>query len=295
MRCLINVDGGMGKNVMLTAILPLVAQKYEEVYVISPYFDIFKCCPYVTDAFPPGQGSLYQELVLDEECDVLWKEPYSNNRFIKKQCHLWEAWLEEFGIEVPENILDAVPQIDGIEDKFPAVRTALDQAKEKIGEKYIIVQFMGGHSPLVGPNDPVNYDENFEPIKRNYHDGQKLIDALKEEYPDATIVHYALPKERTYEHTVKLEMPYLAYRLLAKDAFKIVCTDSSLQHLTAGVCKDVTVIWGETRPEHFGYIGNKNICAKNVVNSQPYFKPLGTSPAIVRMPTVQAVMEEVRK
>ena len=38
MRCLINVDGGMGKNVMLTAILPLVAQKYEEVYIISPYF-----------------------------------------------------------------------------------------------------------------------------------------------------------------------------------------------------------------------------------------------------------------
>ena len=92
-RCLINVEGGLGKNIMLTAILQELKNKkgYEELYVISPYYDVFKCCPAVTDAFPPKQGTLYQELVLDDECDVLWKDPYNNQRFIKKQCHLFEA------------------------------------------------------------------------------------------------------------------------------------------------------------------------------------------------------------
>ena len=84
-KCLINVEGGLGKNVMLTAILEEFKRKkgYDEIYVISPYFDVFKACSAVTDAFPPMQGTLYQELVLDDDCDVYWKEPYSNQKFIR--------------------------------------------------------------------------------------------------------------------------------------------------------------------------------------------------------------------
>lgn len=288
-KCLINVEGGLGKNVMLTAILPLVAQKYEEVYVISPYFDIFKCCPYVTDAFPLGQGSLYQELVLDEECDVLWKEPYSNNRFIKKQCHLWEAWLEEFGIEVPENILDAVPQIDGIEDKFPLVKQEAERHIREWKGNFCIVQFNGGQSPLTSSTQ--GYDARQESIKRNYFKGQQIVGLLKKKHgDDCTIVHYALPNEPTIEGTVKIQVPYLTYHLLAAKAKEIICIDSSLQHLATGVNDNVTVIWGETRPEHFGYSCNRNITAQHVFNSQPYFKPLGVSPSIVRMPEPEEVV-----
>jgi ADP-heptose:LPS heptosyltransferase len=132
-----------------------------------------------------------------------------------------------------------------------------------------------------------------EPIHRNYHKGQELIDALKEKYPGRSILHYALPNEPSYEGAVKMPLPYIVYHELGKVADAIVCTDSSLQHLTAGTNRNTTVIWGETRPEHFGYNFNKNICAKNVINSQPYFKPLGVSPSIVRMPSVKDVMNIV--
>ena len=122
-KCLINVEGGLGKNVMLTAILrELKEQKgYDEIYVISPYHDVFKACSVVTDAFQPGFGTLYQELVLDPNCDVLWKEPYSNQRFIKKQCHLFEAWAEEFGIELACDPGSYVPLLDNIEKEYPQV------------------------------------------------------------------------------------------------------------------------------------------------------------------------------
>lgn len=297
MKCLINVDGGMGKNVMLTALMPILKRKYDDIYVISPYFDIFKACSYVTDAFPPGQGSLYEELVLDDDCEVLWKEPYSNSRFIKKQCHLFDAWLEEFGIE--DTTSELTPLIDHIREEFPQVAMTADHYLKEFGEKFIIVQFCGGHSPLEDQKDqegnPIQHNEHQEFIKRNYFKGQELINALKEKYPDTTIVHYALPTETTYENCTKIEVPYLTYRLLAERAFKVVCTDSSLQHLSTGACSDVTVIWGETRPEHFGYECNKNICAKNVKNCQPYFKPLGVSPSIVKMPSVEEVMAKVEE
>lgn len=296
-KCLINVEGGLGKNVMLTAILAELKEKggYDEIYVISPYNDVFKACSVVTDAFPPMQGTLYQELILDPDCDVLWKEPYSNQRFIKKQCHLFDAWMEEFGFELSKPANEYTPQLDKIEATFPPLASTADIKLREWNHNFCIVQFCGGQSPL-GPfqdqnGNPVPYMNMQEAIKRNYPKGQQIIDRLREKWgPETTIVHFALPNEPSYEGTIKAEMPYLAYRLVAPEAKEIVCIDSSLQHLAAGVNDNVTVIWGETRPEHFGYICNRNVCAQHVLNSQPYFKPLGVSPSIVRMPEPEEVV-----
>ena len=290
-KCLINVEGGLGKNIMLTAILKeFKAQKgYDELYVISPYHDVFKACSAVTDAFPPGLGTLYQELVLDEECDIYWKEPYSNQKFIKKQCHLFEAWAEELGFDLYHPGNSYVPLLDKVGDAFPQLAKVAADQKNNWNHNYCIVQFSGGQSPL-GPlqdaqGNLVPYPNMQEAIKRNYAKGQQVVDKLIEKWgPDTHIVHFALPNEPTYDGTERVEIPYLTYRLLAEEAKEIVCIDSSLQHLATGVNEHITVIWGETRPEHFGYACNRNVCAQHVLNSQPYFKPLGISPSIVRMP-----------
>lgn len=296
-KCLINVEGGLGKNVMLTSILEEFKEKkgYEEIYVISPYFDVFKCCPAVTDAFQSGQGTLYQELVLSPDCDIYCKEPYSNQRFIKKECHLLEAWAEELGFELSKPGNTYIPNLSKINEEFPGLVQLSDAKIKELKNDFILVQFCGGQSPLNLKKDSNGnynkYDEHFEPLKRNYYKGQQIIDAIKEKNPDSTIVHFSLPNEPSYKNAVKFEMPYLTYYLLAKAAKAVVTTDSSLQHIATGACKNVTVIWGETRPEHFGYECNKNICAKNVLNSQPYFKPLGISPSIVNMPDPQEILE----
>lgn len=295
-KCLISVEGGLGKNVMLTALIPELKKKYEEIYVISPYHDVFMSCPDVDGAFPFGQGSLYQELVLDPDCDVLWKEPYSNGKFIKKQVHLFDAWAQEFGIKLTKPAMDYTPNLDGIAEEFPALKQAADKIAQESG-KFILVQFCGGQSPL-GPQqdaqgNPIPYNDRQEVIKRNYYKGQKLINLLQEKYPDAKIIHYALPNEPSYEGAQKVQVPYLTFRLLAEKAFKVVCTDSSLQHLATGACDDVTVIWGETQPEHFGYNSNHNLKPKKVYNSQPYFKAMGNSPAIVKFPTPEEIVTEV--
>lgn len=302
-KCLINVDGGLGKNVMLTSILEELKKKggYDELYVISPYHDVFKCCPAVTDAFQPGLGTLYQELVLDEECDVLWREPYSNQKFIKKQCHLFDAWAEEYGFELTDKAGSYTPQLDNLEKEYPQLRKIADEKMNEWNHNFCLVQFTGGQSPLTPQRDqqgnPVPYMNAQEAIKRNYHKGEQIVQRLKEKWPDATIVHFALPNEPSIEGAVKIEVPYLTYHLLAAEAKEIVCIDSSLQHLATGVNDNMTVIWGETRPEHFGYDCNRNVCAEHVLNSQPYFKPLGVSPSIVRMPEPEEIVirpEEVK-
>lgn len=296
-KCLINVEGGLGKNVMLTSILQEFKETkgYDELYVISPYYDVFKCCPAVTDAFPPKQGTLYQELVLDDDCDIYWKDPYNNQRFIKKQCHLFDAWAEEYGFVLKNPADTYTPDLSALETAWPVTKSAIEPKLKEWG-KFFIVQFTGGQSPLVpttGPDGkPVPYVGAQEGIKRNYFEGAKVVELIKKKYPGVTVVHFALPNEPPVEGTVKAELPYLAYRLLAAKAEGIVTIDSSLQHLATGVNNNITVIWGETRPEHFGYACNRNVCAKNVLNSQPYFRPLGISPSIVRMPKPEEVIGE---
>ena len=299
-KCVVTVEGGLGKNVMFTAMLKELAKKYEKIYVLSPYFDVFKACPYVTDAFPMGQVStLYQQLCLSDDCDVLWKEPYTNQKFIKKQIHLFDAWAEELGITLSQKAMDMVPQISRYTE-LPLVKTQTEELLKQLnGQKFILIQLCGGQSPLAPQLDKdgklIPYNDHNEGLKRNYYRGQELVDLLKKTYPEHRILHFALPNEPSYEGADKVQAPYLVFHELCKHADKGVCTDSSLQHLATGVCKDVTVIWGETRPEHFGYACNKNICAKNVMNSQPYFRPLGASPAFVDFPTPEEVLKVVKK
>lgn len=289
-KCLINVEGGLGKNIMLTSILKELKEKgaYDEVYVISPYYDVFKACSVVTDAFQPGLGTLYQELVLDPDCDVLWKEPYSNQKFIKKECHLFDAWAAEFGITLADKADTYVPCLDKVTKEYPALRQIADEKMNEWNHNFCLVQFTGGQSPLTPQKDqqgnPVPYMNAQEAIKRNYAKGEQIVQLLKEKWPGTTVVHFGLPNEPSVNGAIKIEVPYLTYRLLAAEAKEIICIDSSLQHLATGVNDNVTVIWGETRPEHFGYACNRNVAAKHVLNSQPYFKPLGVSPSIVRMP-----------
>lgn len=292
-KCLITVEGGCGKNIMMTSILPIIKKYYDEVYIISPYYDVFKACPYVDEAFPMGQPNLYQELCLDPEMTILWREPYSNGKFIKKEIHLFEAWLEELNIPLPEgfNAMEYTPTLNPTEE-YPQIKKEVEEFINE-NKKIILVQFCGGQSPL-GDINNTQYDDRQEGIKRNYHKAQQLINLLHDTYPDAKIIHYALKNEPDYDNTEKIVKPYLFYNELSKHVFKTVCTDSSLQHLVSGKCKDTTVIWGETRPNHFGYNCNKNICAPNIKNSQPYFKPLGVSPAILKFPSPEEVLRVVK-
>lgn len=300
MKCLINVKGGLGKNVMLTALLPIIKEQcgYDEIYVVSPYVDVFKACSVVTDVFEPGPRCAPIGLEIAENPDewrILFGEPYEHEGFIKKQCHLLEAWWNTFGLpsDVDYEWKNLIPVMDTADAVYAPLKRAMEEKAKELG-KFIIVQFCGGQSPLAPmqtqDGKPTPYNDCQEGIKRNFYQGQQLINELKKKYPDYKIVHYSLPNEPSYEGAEKLNLPYVAYRFLAAYAKFIVCTDSSLQHLVTGVNDNVFVLWGETRPEHFGYACNHNLGITQVKHGQPYFSVFGMSSAFIKMPTVEEIM-----
>jgi hypothetical protein len=130
--------------------------------------------------------------------------------------------------------------------------------EEKKIDKYILVQFSGGQ-PSAGFN-PNNQYTNVNP-NRNYQPflAQQVINMLKEEYKDTTIIDCTLPNEPSYFNTIKCDLHWSQIHELLKNAEGFVCIDSCLNHFSPSVNKAGVVIWGSTRWTQFGYKQNTNL------------------------------------
>ena len=124
--------------------------------------------------------------------------------------------------------------------------------------KYILIQFSGGQ-PQAGFNANNQYT-NINP-NRNYQPflAQQVINMLKEEYKDTTIINCVLPNEPHYQGTIRCDLHWSQIHEMLKGAEGFISIDSCLQHFSASAEKHGVVIWGSTRWTQFGYSHNKNL------------------------------------
>lgn len=285
----INVSGGLGYNIALTHVLPEVKEHYNKVFILSPYTDVFECCPSVDGVYKPEE---IRSFIFDAKADdgvIIMHRLYDMDRFIKKELSYSDAWRILLGLpeKGDKDGTDLKANFDT--SKFPQISQNVGQALSYLKGKFIIVQFWGGQSPLVqvpvneqGQADwskvPYGYDN--EPLKRHYpvEKATAFVKAFKKSHPDVDVVMYSLPNEPGIEGTLKFQIPYLCYYELAKNenCVGIVSIDSSLPHLTAGI-KPTVVIWGHSTPQSFGYNYNHNILQKCNREDILYFSALGPS------------------
>jgi len=313
----INVQGGTGLNFGLASFISYIktegddnGNKDYEFYVCSPYFDLHEACPYVDGVYKPEE---IKDFIFDAntyEGELVLHRLYDMDGFVKKQLNYSQAWAKLMNI--PFTDTEKGTKVKSILDpyaKYPTLKTQVDGLLKLIKQNgfkdYVIMQFTGGQSPLVKvPADQngkpdwskVPYDYEHEPLKRHYplDKAQKFIELYHEKNPKTAILLYQLPNEPTPDapYVVKATIPYLAYYELAKDAKEIICIDSSLQHLTAGLTK-TTVIWAHSKPEAFGYSYNNNIEQKCRTNDLLYFSMLGPSGAKVEYIEPEELIKEV--
>ena len=293
------VGGGVGNQIMRTSMWNELKEKYNEIYVVAPYNDIFEIND-VEGAFQQAPNSLYEQLIKDnDDVEVVAENPYNNSDFIKKTIHFDDAVRDLFklprkGTEECMNELPSLPVAEKHPEIVDDVKNFLNQQTK---HKYVLIQSTGGQSPL----DPNTQIQGPEPLVRNYKFMEDLIKLLQNEYPDYCFIQYKLPSEKSIEGCVSIERPYLWYRVLGevlaedKDNFAVVI-DSSLQHILAGTGLNVITLWGETRPEHFGHSCHHNIdFAKNDLSScEPYFQLFNNRPAVIRFKRPEEIFEEIK-
>jgi hypothetical protein len=241
------VEGGVGKCTAFTALIPELRKK-SDIQIYTPYIDCFAGNPDVKLALE--QTLPIQDPRIMQSDNIYYCEPYKSNFQFGKQ-HIIESYCEHHGVEYSPSMR---PKLYTEQHKESVDKWLKDK---EIG-KYILIQFSGGQ-PRAGFNFSNQYT-NINP-NRNYQPflAQQVINYLKEEYKDTTIIDCTLPNEPGYLNTIKCDLHWAQIHELLKNAEGFVSIDSCLQHFSASVEKAGVVIWGSTRWTQFGYSHNKNL------------------------------------
>ena len=241
------VEGGVGKCTAFTALIPQLRKK-SEVQIYTPYLGCFGGNPDVKMAFEGTIPLAHPDIMASD--NLYYSEPYKSNFQFGKQ-HLIESYCELHGVKFKSSMK-------------PKIYT--EQYKEKVAEwlkvnkigKYILIQLSGGQ-PQMGFN-PNNQYTNINP-NRNYPNflAQQVVNMLREEYPDTSIINCVLPNEPHYQGTIRCDLHWTHLHEMLKDSEGFIAIDSCLHHFSASAEKHGVVIWGSTRWTQFGYSHNKNL------------------------------------
>jgi len=241
------VEGGVGKCTAFTALIPELRKK-SEVQIYTPYIDCFAGNPDVKLALE--QTLPIQDPRIMASDNIYYCEPYKSNFQFGKQ-HIIESYCEHHGVKYSPSMR---PKLYTEQHKESVDKWLKDK---EIG-KYILIQFSGGQ-PKWNYADGAQY-QNINP-NRNYQPflAQQVINYLKEEYKDTTIIDCTLPNEPGYLNTIKCDLHWAQIHELLKNAEGFISIDSCLQHFSASTGTPGVVIWGSTRWTQFGYSHNKNL------------------------------------
>jgi ADP-heptose:LPS heptosyltransferase len=241
------VEGGVGKCTAFTALLPKLRKK-SEVQIYTPYIDCFANNPDVKLVLEETLPLQDPRIMASD--NIFYCEPYKSNFQFGKQ-HIIESYCEHHSVQYDKSML-------------PKLYT--EQHKESVDKwlktneikKYIMIQFSGGQ-PKWNYADNVQYT-NINP-NRNYQPylAQQLINILREEYKDTTIINCVLPNEPHFMGTIRCDLHWAQIHEMLKGAETFVAIDSCLNHFSPSANKKGVVIWGSTRWTQFGYDQNINL------------------------------------
>jgi hypothetical protein len=245
------VEGGIGKCIAFTALVPKLAEKAgQPIQIHTPYVDCFANNTLVEMAYESASIPLGDPRIIRSD-NIYYCEPYKTNFVFGKQ-HLIEAYCLQHGVEYDSSMRPKL-YTDHLKE-----RAAQFLEKAGISGKYMMVQFTGGQSPFnFGPN--VQYQSHMPLRNYPYFLAQQVIDKLKAAYPTVSIIDFSLPNEPRYQGTVQFEEHWATGHELLKNAEGFISIDSMLQHMSASTGTKGVVLWGQSRWTQFGYDHNTNL------------------------------------
>lgn len=258
MNIIFQVDGGLGKNIMATAMVKVMKKRYKNanIIVVSPFPDVFLNNPDVFEVYQPAQSNgLYLKYVKDKKCKIFVGEPYRQSDFItEKPIHLFNTWCELFGLrynnEQPQIYLTQ-PEIDYFKPYY------------KTDKPILAIQPNGGPQGL-----GFQYSWTRDIPEPNI---LELIEHYKNDY---TIIHIKREDQKVYPDTLQALDGFRSIAILLQLASKRLLIDSFAQHLASSLDLKSTVCWITTKPEVFGYRLHDNIKA------QPFTKEKDLTQAV---------------
>lgn len=244
MNIIFDVSGGLGKNIMSTAVLKAIRNKYKKanIVVISSHPDVFIDNPNVNKVIIHGTTSgLYKDYIKGTDNKVFITDPYYTSDYLTESKNLIEIWCKLCDVpykgELPELFLSK----SEIEYFAPFY---------KLDKPIMVIQ------PCGGPQEqPLKYNwvRDIPPVVM-----KDIITAFKDEY---TIVHIKREDQMIYEHTIAALDSWRSVAVLLILSQRRILCDSSAQHIAAALGLPSMVLWIGTSSKVFGYDMHANVDA----------------------------------
>lgn len=272
MNIIFQIEGGLGKSIMATAIVKAIKNRYKnaKLIVTTAYTDVFLNNPYIHEVYHINHlGGIYPKYIKDQKCKIFANEPYKTSDFIlDKPVHLLKTWCELIGIrynnEQPEIYLSK-PEIEYFSPYYST-------------EKPILAIQPNGGPQGMGYQYAWTRDIPTKLVK-------EIIDYYKKDY---TIIHIKREDQLIYPDTLQALDGYRSIAILLQKASKRLLIDSFSQHMARALNKKSTVCWVNTKPEIFGYNFHDNIKANPYTKDIPLhniaYAPFNLSEGISSMP-----------
>jgi hypothetical protein len=246
------VDGGIGKNICATGVIPGIKAKYPEskLIVIAGYQDCFANNPNVFRTYNfSNVPFLIDDFVRDHESVVLKYEPYLHADYIHQKRHVTDCWADGLGVE------SKPPEIFLTKAEKKAAYDFVKAQKKPI----FVLQTTGGI-----PSQKMYYRDI--PIEL----AQELVNTLKNKYE---ILHFRYKDQPNLEGaTACMYKLREIFALLPHSANSLVI-DSFVQHAAAALNKSFNVVWGGTNPKVLGYDIHNNIVPETLCRQSYCHRP----------------------
>ena len=272
MNIIFQIDGGLGKSILATAMTKVLRKRYKNanIIVVTGHPDVFLNNPDINQVYDfNNTNGFYLKYIKDQDCKILVEDPYRRSDFIlDKPKLLLKTWCELFGLrynnEQPQIYLTQ-PEIDYFTPYYNTDKPIL------------AIQPNGGPAGL-----PYHYAWTRDIPEPTI---LELIEHYKEDY---TIIHIKREDQKIYPDTMQALDNYRSIAILLQLSNKRLLMDSFGQHLAAALNLKSTVCWISTKPEIFGYKLHDNIKANPFTKEPNYqntqYNPFNLSEDIHNIP-----------
>lgn len=244
MNIIFDISGGLGKNVLSTAVLKAIKTQHPKsnIIVLTSYPDVFIGNPNVNRVIIHGTVSnLYKDFIEDKEAKIFIADPYNMSDYITESKHLIEIWCNLCNVtyngEMPELFISK-----GEKEYF----TPFYQLDKPI----MVIQPNGGSQ-----EQPLKYSWTRDipsPI---------INDVIQHYKKDYAIIHIKREDQIIYDDTISALDGFRSIAVLLSLSSKRLLIDSSAMHIATALELPSVVTWIGTSPNVFGYDIHTNIKA----------------------------------
>ena len=248
--CILQISGGLGKHLYLTAAVKVLKNNYpdRDVICVVAWPELFANLPGVKRVYPLGGTQYFYDTYIEDKDPLIFaQEVYFDTQHVLQRSPLIETWCKVYGL--PYN--GEKPYIKINPEQKKAIRNFYEPKFE--GKPLLLIHTAGGLFTNTNPYSwardmPIDVATKVANHFKKSHFVMQICRPSAPQIPDVFVRNEALSNT---ELIGLLEL-----------TDKRLLIDSSLQHGAACFGLKSTVLWNATSPKIFGHAIHHNICAK---------------------------------